>query len=136
MIQTCLTGADCLSACIIYHNQPSQWKISNSLYYCGFVKGLSRGLEEFAEFMLQSSQLKDLYIIRLRTRNCTQPIRLGNRDWCLIQVSTPQFFIPELSVASESTKQEPYNYNFMVFQYIQKYGFSYTCRKNNSDKNR
>lgn len=57
MIQTCLTIADYTSACKTYHNQPLQWKISQFLYYCSFVKGLPWGLEEFAEFMLQSSPL-------------------------------------------------------------------------------
>lgn len=56
-MQTRLIIADDTSACLTYHNQPSQWKMSPFLYYCGFVKGLSRELEEFAEFMLQCSWL-------------------------------------------------------------------------------
>ena len=50
MIQTCLTVADQTSACMPYHYQPSQWKI----YSFDFVRDLSRELEEFAKFMLQS----------------------------------------------------------------------------------
>lgn len=57
MIQNCPTIADCTSACITYYNQPSQWKMSQFLYYYGSVKGLSRELEEFAEFILPSSPL-------------------------------------------------------------------------------
>lgn len=66
MIQICLPVAGSLSVYITSHNEPSQQELSPFLYYCGFVKVFSRELEEFAEFMLQSTHYKTSAAIRLR----------------------------------------------------------------------
>lgn len=80
-MQTRLTIADDTSACLTYHNQPSQWKMSQFLYYCGFVKASQGNWKNLLSSCCNVAGYKNSAVIRLNTRNCTQPISWANRDW-------------------------------------------------------